>query len=66
MLGQSLAVGWLAAGSYGIFGTDTPFPDVIILAFIVGTVFGVLIPLPIWWAARPLWRRWWFWFRSPP
>ena len=65
MLGQSLAVGWLAAGSYGIFGTDTPFPDVIILAFIVGTVFGVLI-LPIWWAARPLWRRWWFWFRSPP
>ena len=65
MLGQSLVAGWLAGGFYGIFGTDTPFPDVIILAFIVGTVFGVLF-LPIWWAARPLLRWWWFWFRSPP
>ena len=58
MLGRSLAFSWLAAGFYGIVGTDTPFPDVIIRAFIVGTVFGVLILLPIWWAARPYWRWW--------
>ena len=64
LLGQSFAFGWLAGFILVIRGTDVPFPPAIIASVMLGSVFGILI-LPFWWVARPYWRMWWFWIRSP-
>ncbi len=64
LLGQSLAFGWLAGLIVAVKMSDMPLPPTIFAAFMLGTVFCVLI-LPFWWLARPYWRDWWVWIRSP-